>query len=109
MQIRHILCCARLTAGVAASAVVLDVLDILDVLIMAATGTLVAVQPQIHACFERDVRAAPITIDVDPTRAASVNFARSRMEYLDSSSGRVLGTGATSARGAVQQITEWHR
>jgi uncharacterized iron-regulated membrane protein len=128
MGARTLLFWTHLAAGVAAGAVIL---------IMSGTGAALALQPPILAWLERDARTvhrplaadrqppdallaaarqaipggrpASVTIEVDPARAASVNFGRDGIVYVDPFSGRVTGTGAAAARSVFQQLTEWHR
>jgi uncharacterized iron-regulated membrane protein len=127
-RIRPVLFWFHLVAGVSAGLVIL---------IMSATGAALALQPQILAVLERDVRtveppagasrvgagallaaardarpsAVPVsmTIDADPQLAASVSFGRDGIVYVDPYSARVLGGGAASARAVFQSLTEWHR
>jgi uncharacterized iron-regulated membrane protein len=105
------------------------------IFIMSATGALLALQPQILAWMERDVRrvtpsverkplsqliasasaanagaaVASVTVDADPSQAAQVSFGREGMLFVDPGSARVSGRGATATRALFQQLTAWHR
>jgi uncharacterized iron-regulated membrane protein len=125
---RSMLFWCHLAAGVCAGLVIA---------IMSATGAALALQPQILAWLERDVRRveapagvvrlpvsqllasaiarhpagtpATVTVEHDPASAVLVSFGRDDVVYVNPYSGSVLGPGAPAARRAFQQITEWHR
>jgi uncharacterized iron-regulated membrane protein len=118
----------HLAAGLAAGAVIF---------VMAATGFLLAFEPQITAFAERDVRtvrlepsattASPsalldaaeaarpgkrvtaLTMSAKPTDAVSVALGREITLFLDPSTARVLGEGSSAARGFFRKVTDWHR
>ncbi len=118
----------HLTAGLAAGTVIF---------VMAATGFLLAFEPQITAFAERDVRAvrsdaaaAPaaasalvasaeaarpgkrvsaMTVSANPADAVSVALGRETTLFLDPSTARVLGEGSGATRGFFRTVTDWHR
>lgn len=125
-HIRRLFFWSHLAFGLAAGSIIL---------IMSATGALLALQPHLLAWLERDVRRAPATserlpvsaliaaasaasggaapasivLDADASHTAQVAFGRDGLLFVDPSSARVLGGGATGARAFFQQLTAWHR
>jgi len=125
---RRVIFWCHLTAGVTCGLVIL---------VMCVTGALLAFQPQILSLLERHVRrvqpsrpraeripvsamldAAVHASDQPPTgfslesdehAAASVTFGRDAIVYVDPYTGKVLGTGASTARSLFQRLTDWHR
>ena len=128
-RVRRVIFWCHLTAGVSCGLVIL---------VMSVTGTLLAFQPQILSLLERNVRRAEpprpgdervalgtiltsaindnrgappsgLTLESDPHAAATITFGRGTIVYVDPYTGRVLGHGATIARGMFQSLTDWHR
>ncbi|MBS1819769.1 MAG: PepSY domain-containing protein [Acidobacteria bacterium] len=108
----------------------------LPILTMCATGTLLALQPQIMDWAEADQRrvtatgaarvspaamlhaalaTAPsaetlsITVFRDPSASVSVTIGRGDVRYVDPFTGNVLGTGSPRLRRVFQWLTEFHR
>jgi uncharacterized iron-regulated membrane protein len=117
----------HLTAGVAAGVVIL---------VMAATGALLALQPQVLRFMERgqrqletpcaeplapeallarvlaqspDARPASLTIDANPRIAPLVGIGRDAVVYVDPCTGAVRGEGAPRWRSFFRGVTDWHR
>ena len=119
----------HLSAGVIAGLVIL---------IMSVTGALLAFQPQIERFAERDVRtvqppereaqrlstqalfakvreARPdlkptgLTLQSDPTAAASFALGRDGILYVNPYTGDVTGESAKGVRSFFQVVTDWHR
>jgi uncharacterized iron-regulated membrane protein len=127
--IRTTLFWIHLTCGVTAGIVIF---------VMSFTGTVLALQPQILAWVERDQRIVEVpagttrlgaealiarvreqrpdasvtalTIDRDPTHAASVTLAPAATVFVNPYTGAVTGAvQATGARWFFRSMTDWHR
>jgi uncharacterized iron-regulated membrane protein len=107
----------------------------LVILIMSVTGALLAFQPQIERFAERDVRtvkpeaerlstqalfskvreARPdlkptgLTLQSDPTAAASFALGREGVLYVNPYTGDVTGESSKGVRSFFQVVTDWHR
>jgi uncharacterized iron-regulated membrane protein len=127
-RVRSIVFWLHLAAGVVAGVVILD---------MSVTGALLALKPQILNLVEKDVRVvsrpaagsrlgvqaivasaaaarpdarpASVTLQTDPTAAASVALGRDGTIYVDPYSGRVLGEGSARAQRFFRTVEDWHR
>ena len=127
--VRTFLFWMHLAAGAIAGAVIL---------VMSLTGALLALKPQILAAVDADVRAIPapaagaarigvqtmldrvreaapraqpsaITLQADPTQAASIALGREGTVYADPYTGRVTGSGSARAQAVFRSIEDWHR
>ena len=127
-RFRSIVFWLHLVAGVTAGAVIL---------VMAVTGALLALKPQILNLVERDARfvapppgavrlgpqaivasaqaarpgarAATITLLADPDASAAVSLGRDGTIYVDPYSGRALGDGSVRTQRFFRTVEDWHR
>jgi uncharacterized iron-regulated membrane protein len=128
-RFRTIIFWCHLTAGVSAGLVIL---------VMSVTGALLAFEPQIERFAEREMRtiqppsaearrlsvqelfakareAKPemkptaLTLQADPTAAASFTLGREGVLYLNPYTGAVTGEGAKGVRAFFRGVTDWHR
>lgn len=128
-RFRKVIFWAHLTAGVIAGIVIL---------IMSVTGALLAFEPQIVRFADQDVRTAPppspgaerlgaqelfarareakpnvlpasLTLQADPTAAASFALGREGVLYVNPYTGEALGEGSQGVRSFFQVVTDWHR
>jgi uncharacterized iron-regulated membrane protein len=54
-------------------------------------------------------RPSALTLRADPVSAATVEFGRDRIVYLDPYTGAVLGEGSTAVRAFFRQTEQLHR
>jgi uncharacterized iron-regulated membrane protein len=128
-RLRRIIFWCHLTAGVSAGIVIL---------IMSVTGVVLAFERQVISFAERDmqtVRQTPknaprlgiqsllsevseampdlkptgLTLQSEPTVAATVTLGRNGVLYLNPYSGQILGRGAIRTRAFFRIIEDWHR
>lgn len=128
-RVRRVVFWCHLFAGVTAGVVVL---------IMSVTGALLAFQPQVLAFVERDARSVSVpgqadarlgaqeilaravearpdlkpsglTIQADPSVAASVTLGREGNIYLNQYTGELLGESSTGWRKFFRSVEDWHR
>lgn len=126
---RRVFFWVHLTAGCVAGAVIL---------VMAVTGALLALQPQVLRFVEREqrileppvprpaplapeqllarvlaerpnARPASLTLDADPRVAALVGAGRDGILHVDPYAGHVRGEGAPRWRAFFRKVTDWHR
>jgi len=127
-RLRRLLFWLHLLTGVAAGSVIA---------VMAATGAVLALKPQILAFVERNARTVPpdslsqprlgvraileaarearpdaqptaVTIDAAPASPAAVAIGRGTV-YVDPHSGRVLGESSARAQAFFRATEDWHR
>jgi uncharacterized iron-regulated membrane protein len=125
LPLRRLIFWAHLAIGCSAAVVVA---------IMAATGVLLAFEPQLVAWAERGVRSSPagegaspglelalaraadtigrpataVTLAADPSAPLVVSFGQDRTVLVDASTGAVLAPGS-NMRAAMRTVTAWHR
>ncbi|MCM3872472.1 MAG: PepSY domain-containing protein [Pyrinomonadaceae bacterium] len=127
-KLRRIIFWCHLTAGVTAGVVIL---------IMSVTGVLLAFERQVIRFAERDMltvgqppkdarltvgtllskvsevkpdaKPSGLTLQSDPTAAATVALGRDGVLYLNPYTGEVLGQGARRTRAFFRVIEDWHR
>src|SRR6185503_20036920 len=128
-RFRKIIFWCHLSAGVIAGLVILN---------MSVTGALLAFQPQIERFADRKVRTveppapeaerlgaqelfakarearpgvrpASLTLQAEPTTAASFSLGREGVLYVNPYTGEVLGEGSKGVRAFFQTVTDWHR
>ena len=128
-RFRKIIFWCHLSAGVTAGLVILN---------MSVTGALLAFQPQIERFADRKVRTvepptpgaerlgaqelfakarearpgilpASLTLQAEPTAAASFSLGREGVLYVNPYTGEALGEGSKGVRAFFQTVTDWHR
>jgi uncharacterized iron-regulated membrane protein len=128
-RFRRIIFWCHLSAGVIGGIIIL---------IMSVTGAMLAFQPQIERFADRearvvsppsqdgvrlgpqelfakalearpDIKPSALTMQADPTAAASYSLGRDGSLYLNPYTGEALGESAKGVRSFFQTLNEWHR